>query len=260
MPRKRRIESTTGIYHVMSRGVSKQNIFYEDSDCEKYLDVLMKLKEVLEFRIYAFCLMGNHVHLLIDEKAENISAIMQSLNTTYATWFNRKYNRYGHLFQDRFKSKPVEDQSYLKSLVRYIHFNPIRSGKSKSLEGYPYSSYKEYISENNNLVEIGFILNLLGKKGFRELHEFYDITQEEIDIEKENEYIKLSEINAREIVCGVIGNENPLTFSNLEKRGQLECIEKCIECHVAKAQIARIVGVPYQRITYLTSSKIKNHK
>jgi REP element-mobilizing transposase RayT len=200
----------------MSRGVSKQTIFYEDSDCEKYLDVLMKLKGIYEFRVYAFCLMGNHVHLLIDEKEEDISVIMQSLNTTYASWFNRKYNRYGHLFQDRFKSKPVEDKSYLKSLVRYIHFNPIRSGKSKTLRSYRYSSYNEYISEENYLVDTDFIWNLLGKGGFRELHESYDLTQEEINIENENEYLKLSEIHAREIVCRIIGNENPLIFTNLQ--------------------------------------------
>lgn len=141
MPRSVREKSETGIYHVMLRGINQQIIINEDEDFEKFLDVLKDCKAVSGFELYAYCLMNNHIHLLLKVQKEELSLIFKRIGVRYVCWYNWKYSRHGHLFQDRFKSEPVNDEKYLLTVLRYIHQKPLKAGLAKEIDTYQYSSY-----------------------------------------------------------------------------------------------------------------------
>ena len=190
MSRPPRVLSSTGLYHVIFRGINHLNIFEENEDYQKMLEIIAKLKENENFEVYAYCLMTNHVHLFLKEKElGDIKKIMHKLLTTYVVWFNRKYQRSGSLIGNRYKSEPIENDKYYYALVRYIHQNPIRAKICKSPEEYIWSSYNDYISKKNNtLTDKSFILDMFSSKNreavgcFREFHLF----DEELDFDITN--------------------------------------------------------------------------
>lgn len=187
--------SSTGIYHVMIRGNEKKNIFHDDKDRLKFLDILSKKWRDNSLITYAYCLMNNHVHLVIKEDKQDISTIMRSINTSYAQYFNKKHNRVGHVFQDRFKSEVIENDSYLLEAIRYIHNNPVQANIVENVKDYKWSSYNFYLDDSSScdFLEVDFILNIFSyyKKKAKELFEehsrnndvsnFIDI-EDEIDI------------------------------------------------------------------------------
>ncbi|WP_129598286.1 transposase [Anaerophilus nitritogenes] len=170
MPRAARIKSEEGIYHIMFRSISEVNLFLDDLDKIKYFKLAQKYQQKFQFKVYAYCLMDNHGHMIIDCNGADISKIMHSINFCYAQYFNRKYNRHGHLFQDRFKSKIIKDEKYLITLSAYIHNNPKDLFDYKGqVEKYKFSSLNDYIAESNifEILDISFlseILNLSNKK------------------------------------------------------------------------------------------------
>jgi putative transposase len=127
IPREARKKSVSGVYHIILRGANKQEIFHDDEDRIKFLDTLRKYKHQSEMKIYAWCLMSNHVHLLLREGTESISVTMKRIGVSYALYYNYKYLTTGHLFQDRFKSENVESTDYLLTVTRYIHQNPVKA-------------------------------------------------------------------------------------------------------------------------------------
>jgi putative transposase len=147
LPRLARAKSRTGIYHVMLRGINRQTIFEEDEDKRKFLETLKKYKEISLFDLYGYCLMDNHVHLLIKEKEESISVSIKRISCSYVFWYNTKYERCGHLFQERFKSEKIEtDLSFLR-VLRYIHQNPLKAGLAKTVFDSSWTSIQEYLGK-----------------------------------------------------------------------------------------------------------------
>lgn len=144
MARQARIKSVTGIYHVMLKGLDGRNIFLDDSDRSIFMEKLNKARETGGFQLYAYCLMDNHVHLLIKE-GEELGTSIKRITVGYVQLHNNKYGRTGHLFQNRFSSEAVEDERYLMRVVRYIHRNPLKAGMIARLEEYPWSSYDKVI-------------------------------------------------------------------------------------------------------------------
>lgn len=144
MARPLRVEYEGAYYHVLSRGNQLQAIFLSDQDRRTFLESLARLSERFEVDIIAYVLMDNHYHLLIRTNRANLSKAMQWLGTTYTTIFNLRHSRSGHLFQGRFKSILVENESYLLQLSCYIHRNPLRAGLVQRLADYPWSSYPVY--------------------------------------------------------------------------------------------------------------------
>jgi len=165
MPRQAREKSKNGTYHIILRGINQQQIFEEAEDYEKLLEIIKYCKSISEFEIYAYCLMGNHIHLLIKVQKEPIEQIFKRICGRFVYWYNIKYQRVGHLFQDRFKSEPVETTDYLMTVIRYIHQNPVKAGICKEIEDYPYSSFKAYI-DRAKIVDTEFILNMRGLERF----------------------------------------------------------------------------------------------
>ncbi len=143
MPRDARKQSETGYMHLIVRGIGKQVLFEERLDYLYYISLLKRYSIETNVKICAFCLMENHVHLLVFDKQNITSLFMKKVGVSYSYYFNKKYERSGHLFQDRYKSEPIESESYLLTVFRYILNNPAKAGICPAAE-YKWSSYKSY--------------------------------------------------------------------------------------------------------------------
>jgi len=142
MPRSARITIQKACYHIITRGNQKQTVFKEPADFQKYLLLLTRYKQKHSFKLYCFCLMPNHVHMIIEvDKPEALNKIMRGLNLSYTLYFNLKYQKVGHLWQDRFKSKIIEKDAYLLECINYIETNPIRASLASNLNEYPWNSW-----------------------------------------------------------------------------------------------------------------------
>lgn len=128
MPRTKRQKSHSGLYHITVRGIDRREIFIEDADCACFLKTLDHVREKTGYKLYAYCLMGNHVHLLIGEGVSSISIVMHRVGTSYAHYYNNKYDCCGHVFQNRFHSEPVDSEQYLWNVMKYICRNPVKAG------------------------------------------------------------------------------------------------------------------------------------
>lgn len=197
MARKPRIDLGNYVYHIITRGNNKQATFLEPLDYNRYLKNLEKAKEKFPFLLYLYALMNNHAHLLIKPlKGGVVSKIMQSINTGYAMYFNRKYHRNGHLFQGRFQSIVVEEESHLLELSRYVHLNPVRAGLTQRCEDYPYSSYLTYIEEPQkevNLVDREDILSRFGREEKTQFKRYKAFVEERRQRKIYNPYATLRE-------------------------------------------------------------------
>ena len=147
MPRKPRVHFPGAIYHSILRGNNRRNIFFSDEDRQKFYSLLEEGVSRFAYRIHAFCLMTNHIHLAIEISDIPISKIMQNLAFRYAQWINKKFNQVGHLFQGRYKAILVQNQSQLVDLCRYIHLNPIKAKMVENLDDYPWSSHLTYLGK-----------------------------------------------------------------------------------------------------------------
>ena len=154
MARPLRVEYEGAIYHVTIRGNDRRNIFLDDRDRQRFLDRLAGCVEAHEVRLYMFCLMPNHVHLMLETPAGNLSEFMHRLQTAYSVYFNRRHQRSGHLFQGRYGARVVRGEGYILRLSRYIHLNPVVTRAAKKLplreridmlRRYRWSSYRSYI-------------------------------------------------------------------------------------------------------------------
>lgn len=184
MPRVKRKLSPTHIYHVINRGNNKSNIFLDKADKYIYRDILSKKKEKFGFEIYGYCLMDNHIHLVINEDNSLISDIMKSINISYVGYFNKKYDRVGHLFQGRFKSEIVDSDRYLLTLIRYIHNNPVKARMVNKLEDYLWSSYNSYLKyKTDYLINTNYILDIISNNKIEAIKSFIKFSNEENDDE-----------------------------------------------------------------------------
>jgi len=138
----------------MLRGNERRNIFLNEDDKMRFIETLYQKKQKDKFYLHAFCLMDNHVHLMISEGTEDIAKIIKRIAVSYVFYFNKKYKRVGHLFQDRFKSEIVENDAYVLSLARYIHQNPVKANLVKSPGEYKWSSYYWYLNEKSNMPNV----------------------------------------------------------------------------------------------------------
>lgn len=171
MPRIARKKSESKIYHVMIRGINQQSIFEDDGDYKKLIEILGKYHKEIEYEIYAYCLMGNHIHLLIREGREELSNTMKRIGTSYVYWYNWQYSRKGHLFQDRYRSESVENDSYFLTVLRYIHQNPLKAGLVEDIREYKWSSYKEYFGESE-MVNTSYALDIFHEDKLKAIKEF----------------------------------------------------------------------------------------
>ena len=153
------------ISHITQRAAGKEPLFLEDDDYLLMLALLKEISQDYSLRMYAFCLMPNHIHLLFSPKEDNIYDAMRDLFSRYAMWFNRKYERKGHLFGSPYRQAICLDDSYLLAASLYIHLNPVKAGLAKTPQNYRWSSCRLYYEDNapKSFIEPDFILGLLSK-------------------------------------------------------------------------------------------------
>jgi putative transposase len=164
MSRPLRIEFRGAIYHITSRGNAKQDIFVDDANRHKFIDVLSKACIRHNWRCHAYCLMANHYHLIVETPDANISKGVAYLNGVYSQYFNRRFNRVGHLFQGRFKGNLVDRQSYLLELSRYVLLNPVRAKIVATAAAWPWSSYHQMLLPKKDSWLFGdWLLSQFGK-------------------------------------------------------------------------------------------------
>ena len=166
MPRKPRTLRSTGIYHIILRSVNQHIIFEETSDYQKFLFILSDCKKKYDIDIYAYCLMDNHVHLLLRLPDDRLSSFFQSLGTTFVRWYNNKYSRSGHLFQDRFYSSAIEGERAFLSALIYIHNNPVKANMCRYASEYRWSSISAFYGAKNPLIDVSFAYNIAGSKDY----------------------------------------------------------------------------------------------
>lgn len=167
-------------YHIYNRGNRKEDIFFKDDDHRFYLKRLKNYLRKHGVKLLCYCLMPNHIHLLVkQEKEKPIFKFISSLHTSYAIYINKKYNRVGHLFQDRFKQVIIENEEQLLHLTRYIHINPVIDGLIDKPEDFDWSSYKEYIGRGGfSLCDQNLVRGLIGEENFAK--KYIDFTKGEI--------------------------------------------------------------------------------
>lgn len=178
MARKPRIYYENAIYHVIARGNNREEIFLDAEDKDKYLELLVKYKQKYGFELLAYVLMDNHVHLLICIAQISISKIMQGIQQTYTQYFNKKYQHVGHVFQQRYKAFLCNSDSYLLSLVCYIHQNPSRAKLSDRLN-YKWSSHRDYMLVRINFANPVLILQMINADMAKAVKQYRDLIYQE---------------------------------------------------------------------------------
>lgn len=244
MPRISREKSRSGIYHIMLRGINRQTIFEDEKDNGRFLDTLKEYKDVSGYKLYAYCLMGNHVHLLMKEEQEDLSTIMRRIGASYVYWYNMKYERCGHLFQDRFKSEVVESERYFLTALRYIHQNPLKAGIVKDIDSYKWSSYREYLRDEI-LADTGFAFGLFSndrKKAEEAFVKFHQIENDDECLDVEN-IKRIKDEDAKKIIRETCDVKSCSEIQNMERKlrdGFLHLLKKE---GLSTRQLARLTGV-----------------
>jgi putative transposase len=190
MPRKPRIEYSGAFYHVITRGNQKQKIFKDIPDYEKYLQLLVSYKQRRHFHLYAYVLMSNHLHLLIETQDIPLSKILQGINQSYTLFFNRKYRTVGHLFQGRYKAILCDREQYLLALLKYIHYNPVRAKVTEIPSRYRWSSDKAYRSGggSDGLIDADTVLRLFSENRTRARQKYREFLDDGVTVKKQEVY------------------------------------------------------------------------
>ena len=248
MPRKPRESSGTGIYHVMMRGINRQDIFEEDEDYRAFIRIMVTIGDLKNTpcHIYAYCLMPNHVHLLIAEKNRTLGEVVKSIASSYALYFNKKYGRIGHLFQDRFKSEPCNDSGYFMTLFRYIHQNPVKAGLVLDAKDYQYSSWRnDYLGLA--LHKVCHTESAIKRFGMDELNAWVEMPLPEkigcIDMDKR---AIVADETVKELILEKGGLRMISDLSLYTKQRQKDIIRDVMrELEVGPRQMVRVSGMTY---------------
>ena len=245
MARLARVKSKDGFYHIIMRGINRQTLFEDEEDYFKFIDTLSHYKEVCGYKLYAYCLMGNHVHLLLKVEVEPLEMIMRRICSSYVFWYNKKYDRVGYLFQDRFKSEPVNDDPYFLTVLRYIFQNPLKAKLVKEVKDYTWTNYHDYVT-NNKKTDIDFALKLFSRDRQKAIAAFIAyIKQDNQDqclhiVQKQG----LKDEEAREIIkkyCGVDYGTQLQTFDLKKRNAYLRVLKE--EYGLSIRQLERLTGI-----------------
>ena len=241
MPRMPRQKSSSGIYHVMIRGINRSQLFYDDEDYQTYLHLLQRYQADDAYECYAYCLMGNHVHLLIKEKTESIDTIFRKIGISFVYWYNMKYDRVGHLFQDRYKSEPVETDAYFLTVLRYIYQNPVKAGLCKKITDYPYSSVHETIKGIGDLTQPDKISQIIDRDALMDF-----LNQENSDqcLEINDEIKKrMTDTQAEKEILKWFGTLHPTLGKPSERENFSNCVRELYAKGISIRQFSRLTGV-----------------
>lgn len=254
MARSPRQTSGTGIYHIMLRGINRQRLFEEPEDYQHFIDALDVACQGNKMSIFAYCLMSNHVHLLAEETNESISHPVRRLTSGYATWFNRKYDRVGHLFQNRFLSQPVEDDAYFLMAILYIHHNPVAAGLCALPTQYPWSS-RRTLGTSTTLINQSRLEHILPLDTILRDEQRYQpstTTGATLLAYPENRTL-VSDERAWQIVTDICGVTTGSDFQHLSEQQQRDAVQ-ALHDNLPVRQISRLTGLSRKLVTRWSTS------
>ena len=236
------------MYHIMLRGNSHCHLFEDEADYKKFLSILRKAKANTGFQLFAYCLMSNHVHLIIQEQSTgDITEIMRTLLTTYAGWFNRKYQRIGSLISNRYKSKCLTGDQNLLTVLRYIHQNPVKAGIVAKAADYVWSSYNEYIRNAGENADRGFIYSMLSPvkmKAITQFKELHDMVVEGTESDFVPSDAKRKDENeVRHIIMEMLGGKEPSEIIGYFRKDRDIILRKLRAKGLSIRQIERATGI-----------------
>ena len=237
MARRARERCESNTYHVMLRGINHQQIFLDQQDNQRFLEVLTQCRRIGKYHIFAYCLMGNHVHLLLQVTEEPLEQVMKRIGTRYVVWYNNKYSRAGHLFQDRYKSEPVADDAYFLTVLRYILNNPVKGGICRRAEEYRWSSAMDYYS-GGGISETTFAEGLLGREA---LLEYLKASTE--DICMDDTPSRISDRMARRIILDAAGGEELISCQKKICDQPEQYVGMLRNAGLSIRQISRLIGL-----------------
>lgn len=273
MPRVARKRSEADIYHVIVRGAGRRILFESDDDRRTFLRMLQAALERAGGRALAWCLMSNHVHMLLKVDFEALSRMMQSLTSGYAVYYNKEHGHVGHVFAGRFNSVPVDSDEYLMTVVRYIHFNPVKDGLAPTC-AYRWSSYGDYVGPGAGAVgesagngatgavageggtaigsiageggftETGFVLDAFG--GLRQFVDFHRVgADDELGAlpELESAGRRHDDREALEVARRVLGEQGLSELAELDRAQRNEKIALLKRSGLTTRQIERFTGI-----------------
>jgi REP element-mobilizing transposase RayT len=244
VPRHARDKSESGIYHIMLRGINKQDIFEDDEDRQRLLETIKHYKTISKYEIFGYCFMSNHVHILVKETEEPVSSAIKRICGSYAYWYNWKYNRCGHLFQERYKSEIVEDEDYFLTVLRYIHNNPVKAGISVNARDYRWSSYNEYMGKAV-IADTDFALGIFSDDRKKAVEIFVEYTNEPNE-DKCLEIEEMTRITDDEIRkhLAYMGISSMSDLQHLEKAKRHEIIRSVKTINgISVRQLSRVTGI-----------------
>ena len=256
MARQAREASGTGIYHVMLRGINRQNIFEDEEDYRRFLMILFQMVCPVDEKgrpmpsrciFYAYCLMPNHVHLLIREASDSLAEVVKRIGGSYAQYFNKKYQHFGHLFQDRFRSEPVNDNTYFFTLLQYIHQNPVAARLCNDLGNYPWSSWGEYERTGNGIQTICSTKSVLARMPLDDLrglvYELLPQTASILDFDS-GSAIKTDE-ELTDFLIGSYGLKRPSDLQNYSRERRNDILRAAKEYGGSIRQLVRLTGISF---------------
>lgn len=239
MPRVARSRSESGYYHIVSRGVGKRSLFEEDSDYEFFIKLLKKLIVRYPVKLVSWVLMSNHYHLLCNAELADLKRFMSSLNTSYSQHFNGTHGHVGHVFQGRYSSFPVDDDSYLIDVIRYIHLNPLAAGVT-DLEFYPWSSYPQYLG-SAGVCALDGIREILGSiDEIKRLHEA-SCADELVSLDGHRK--RLSDAEAFDLAQRRFGDDCADRIACLAQKDRDNAICRLYGLGLSEPQIVRLTGL-----------------
>ena len=234
MSRKPRQLTENGIYHIILRGNNQQNLFVDKKDRCFFIKKLRLYSKELDIAIYGYCLMSNHVHILLKTE-KHLSLFVQKIANSYVYFFNRKYERTGHLFQGRFKSEPVDDEIYLKTVLRYIIQNPTKSGIS-DFKTYPWSNFKTITEKiEDGITNIKVLEQIFETKS--EIKTFLLQQEGKKCMEYENKFI-LNDERCIELIKKLFHLRSPYKLMQLDIDNQIIKIKQLKKIGISQNQIS----------------------
>ncbi len=257
MARRPRVESA-GYHHIYNRGVERRIVFSEPKDKDKFLEIVCEVSKHYDFIIHGYVIMDNHYHLLLENKIENLSAGMRQINSTYAQYFNKKQKRVGHLWQDRFKSWYIFDNTYLFTLFKYLELNPVKANITKRVGEFRYTLIHDILEDQlRDCMKDSFILQWFDNTS--ELLKSLNIKMTEAEFEKIEQFQKESIAYKREPKKIIQKLKLEEYFKgDLSKKQRDTQIQKATKDGFTQTEVAKFLGLSSSGVSrILKKSKVK---
>lgn len=249
MPLKKREQSSTNLYHIISRGNNKNWIFKSEQDKDKFLEILYKHAKA-DLELYAWCVMNNHVHIVLQMPFDKLSIVMGKINFTYSMYYQRQYNHNGHVFQGRFLSEPINTEEYLLQVIKYVHNNPMKAKMINYLGEYQWSSYRWFLKKHSSRLTIDIMGAYFGnnESDFLRFHQLE--TQAEI-MDTRDELKQREVTRGEKIISQFCQNEGIEDRRNMldNERQMIRLIQEIAKStKLTNRQISKLTHFPYELI------------